>query len=212
MRKYTPKSHPDHELLGQAIEFVSGTLGRLNKNINSSESEDAHKLLSIAQHVEGDQDVRDVAKRCGVFVLTMVIQQIVRPGRRYVREGLVKVKRKEKGSRRSVRMGVTTVQSQAAPARAGKTYCFLFHDMLVQTEQVNQKRMVDDGEKPFVFTALIYLRNVTGVKDLESKKIRLDLGAAANWELKFASSEEKQLWEADLRKHVDEAAYKGDGQ
>ena len=199
MCKYTSKGHPDYELLTKAADYISSTLSSLNKRIDSSASEDAHKLLAIAQNVEGDQDVRSPARslECNATSLTRThAQQIVRPGRKFVREGLVKVKRKQ--SRKSVRLGAA---ASLSAKQGGKSYLFVFQDIIVHCEQVGKTRVVaDDGEKPFVFVGLLKIRDITSVQPVEKepRKFRLLTADGSAWELKTASSEERAEWESDI--------------
>lgn len=48
MLKYTHAHHPDKDLLERALEAVSATMTRHNKEIDPKASDHAHKLLAVA--------------------------------------------------------------------------------------------------------------------------------------------------------------------
>jgi hypothetical protein len=135
----------------------------------------------------------------GLLLRAWVAQQIVRPGRKFVREGLIKVKRKQ--SRKSVRLSTTALSSKSL---TGKSYLFLFQDILVHCEQVGKTKVVaDDGEKPFNFVGILKLRDVAGIQSLdkEPRVFRLLTSDNQTWELKAPTAEDKVAWELDISKY-----------
>jgi hypothetical protein len=101
----------------KALEFLDKNLSEINKGISQGDIENAHQILDVEKSIDGEFEV------FFVFFSRLKFQPLVKPKRKYVREGAVKVKGRS-GEPKSKLFDNWSKKDK-------RCYWFLFSDILV---------------------------------------------------------------------------------
>jgi hypothetical protein len=119
LRKYTPQSWQEHLDLETAVNEVDRVLHELNSHIDKDGAEQIKKLLLIESSIQGEF-------------------QIMKPDRKFVREGALTIKKLKPGDKTKPEK-----KKLAERVKGMKAYFFLFNDLLVICEPLKQAKSDD---------------------------------------------------------------------
>jgi hypothetical protein len=167
MLKYTHPKITDHKFITKAIETLNVKLLDINKSMVQGEIEMARQLLEIEKTIDGD------------------FETFVKPKRKYVREGALKLKLHKAG-----RLLKGMFKKELPP------YWFLFSDLLVWVKPKKSPA----GEKVFDYVCSVKVSDITSAKEVQAEgkkgETRFALSFRNNdgWTLKAATYRERTLW------------------
>lgn len=196
--KYTNKTHPDYELISQAVAFIQAALGRHNKNIDPLAGQQTHKLLSVNASVGNLEEFNNKEKN-GLLL----------PGRKFVREGEIQLKKHNtrggSSSRSSVRLASLDFRDLpgiGSDSKRQPDYCFMFNDLLLFCEQVSSEENKKLGDNlPYRYADHLSMLEVREIKASEryANKLRITLLNKSVWTLKVDPIDRPE-WETELKK------------